>query len=75
MPGSTLLGVNCTLGWLELGYDEIERDAVDRSRVDLPIHCTQSPDSFLPTTACLLHDRLGPSRLRAAFDINLGCSQ
>jgi len=28
-----------------------------RERIDLLIHCTQSPDYQLPTTACLLQDR------------------
>lgn len=52
-----------------------DRDGVDRSKVDLLIHCTQSPDYFLPTTACLLQDRLGLEKHCACFDINLGCSQ
>ena len=36
--------------------------------------CTQSPDYFLPSTACLLQDRLGISKTAGAFDYNLGCS-
>jgi 3-oxoacyl-[acyl-carrier-protein] synthase-3 len=48
---------------------------VDRASIDLLIHCTQSPDYFLPTTACILQDRLGLKKECAAFDINLGCSQ
>ncbi len=48
---------------------------VDRSSIDLVIHCTQSPDYFLPTTACLLHERLGLKTGCACFDLNLGCSQ
>lgn len=46
-----------------------------RREVDIHIHCTQSPDYFLPTTACLLHERLGLKKECATFDINLGCSQ
>jgi 3-oxoacyl-[acyl-carrier-protein] synthase-3 len=46
-----------------------------RERVDIHIHCTQSPDYFLPTTACLLHEKLGLKKECASFDINLGCSQ
>lgn len=49
--------------------------AVDPASIDLLIHCTQSPDYFMPTTACLLHARLGLKKECAAFDINLGCSQ
>ena len=35
---------------------------------------TQSPDHFLPSTACLLHKWLGLPDTCAAFDIGLGCS-
>jgi 3-oxoacyl-[acyl-carrier-protein] synthase III len=35
---------------------------------------TQSPDYFLPSTSCLLHQWLGLSDDCAAFDIGLGCS-
>jgi 3-oxoacyl-[acyl-carrier-protein] synthase-3 len=48
---------------------------IDRSTIDLLIHCTQTPDYFLPTTACVLHERLGLLPGCACFDINLGCSQ
>jgi 3-oxoacyl-[acyl-carrier-protein] synthase-3 len=42
--------------------------------VDFIILCTQAPDYVLPTTACILQDRLGVSRQAGAMDINLGCS-
>lgn len=35
---------------------------------------TQSPDYFLPTSACILQERLGLPTTCAAFDVNLGCS-
>ncbi len=35
---------------------------------------TQSPDYFLPSTACVLHHWLGLNDQCAAFDIGLGCS-
>lgn len=47
---------------------------VDRSNVDFVLLCTQSPDYFLPTTACLLQERLGLSIHCGALDYNLGCS-
>lgn len=47
---------------------------VDVCDVDFIILCTQAPDYLLPTTACLLQDRLGISRGAGAVDINLGCS-
>lgn len=44
------------------------------SEIDFILLCTQSPDYFLPTTACLLQDRLGLSTSCGALDFNLGCS-
>lgn len=51
-----------------------EEYSIDRKRVDYIILCTQSPDYFLPTSACILQDRLGLSEACGAFDYNLGCS-
>lgn len=45
-----------------------------REDVDFLILCTQAPDYLLPTTACLLQDRLGLGRYVGALDVNLGCS-
>ena len=42
--------------------------------VDFVILCTQAPDHTLPTSACILQDRLGLSKQTGALDINLGCS-
>lgn len=42
--------------------------------IDFIILCTQSPDYFLPSTACVIQDRLGLSTSCGAFDIDLGCS-
>ncbi len=51
-----------------------EREDVEPGDVDLLIFCTQSPDYFLPTTACILQKRLGLSTQTMAFDLPLGCS-
>jgi 3-oxoacyl-[acyl-carrier-protein] synthase III len=51
-----------------------EQSGIDKSVVDFILLCTQSPDYFLPTTACILQDRLGISRQAGALDFNLGCS-
>lgn len=48
--------------------------ACARDEVDFLILCTQAPDYILPTTACLLQDRLGLPRSIGALDVNLGCS-
>ena len=42
--------------------------------IDFLLLCTQSPDYFLPTTACILQDRLGLPTSAGALDYNLGCS-
>jgi 3-oxoacyl-[acyl-carrier-protein] synthase-3 len=42
--------------------------------IDYLLFCTQSPDYFLPTTACLVQDRLGIPKSAGALDFNLGCS-
>jgi 3-oxoacyl-[acyl-carrier-protein] synthase-3 len=46
----------------------------DKNKVDFLILCTQSPDYYLPTTACILQDKLGLHKSTGAFDFNLGCS-
>ncbi len=42
--------------------------------IDYILLCTQSPDYFLPTTACGVQDRLGIPTTAGALDFNLGCS-
>jgi 3-oxoacyl-[acyl-carrier-protein] synthase III len=50
------------------------RGACRREDIDFLLLCTQSPDYFLPTTACILQERLGLPRSAGALDFNLGCS-
>lgn len=47
---------------------------IDPSEIDFVMLCTQSPDYFLPSTACILQGRLGIPTTAGAFDYNLGCS-
>lgn len=47
---------------------------VDRDSVDFLLLCTQTPDYPLPTTSCLVQDRLGLKTSCGALDFNLGCS-
>ena len=42
--------------------------------VDWLLFCTQTPDYLLPTTACILQQRLGLPTSCACIDFNLGCS-
>ncbi|MDP6353098.1 MAG: ketoacyl-ACP synthase III [Alphaproteobacteria bacterium] len=46
----------------------------DRAAIDGLIYVTQSPEPTIPTTACLLHERLGLDERCLAFDLNQGCS-
>lgn len=47
---------------------------ISPSEIDFLLLCTQSPDYFLPTTACIVQERLGIPVTSGAFDYNLGCS-
>lgn len=47
---------------------------IDPQTIDFLMLCTQSPDYFLPSTACVLQDKLGIPTSAGAFDYNLGCS-
>ncbi len=62
----------------DLAVCAVERLFEDRvctpDSIDFLLLCTQSPDYFLPTTACLLQDRLGLRKSMGALDFNLGCS-
>ncbi len=52
----------------------LARGEIDPGTVDYLLLCTQSPDYFLPTTACIVHEALGLSSHAGAVDINMGCS-
>ena len=46
-----------------------------RRRISITSCCARRvPDYFLPTTACLIQERLGIPRTAGALDFNLGCS-
>jgi 3-oxoacyl-[acyl-carrier-protein] synthase-3 len=47
---------------------------IDKAEVDYILYCTQSPEYFLPTTACILQNHLGLGKNIGALDFNLGCS-
>jgi len=47
---------------------------LDLSTVDYLLYCTQTPDYIMPSTACLVQDRLGLPVSCAAMDFTLGCS-
>lgn len=45
-----------------------------RQSVDFLVLCSQSVDYKLPSSSCILQNRLGLKTACGAFDINLGCS-
>jgi 3-oxoacyl-[acyl-carrier-protein] synthase-3 len=47
---------------------------IDKAAIDYLIVCTQSPDYYLPATACIVQNKAGLSTRCAAIDINQGCS-
>lgn len=52
----------------------LENGSCEHEEIDFLLFCTQSPDYFLPTSACIIHERLGLPKACGALDINLGCS-
>jgi 3-oxoacyl-[acyl-carrier-protein] synthase-3 len=51
-----------------------ERNNLELDKVDLLILCSQNPDYKLPTTACIVQNKMKLKTSCIAFDINLGCS-
>jgi 3-oxoacyl-[acyl-carrier-protein] synthase-3 len=47
---------------------------INKADIDFLLICTQSPDYFLPTTACIVQHKLELSTHCGALDFNLGCS-
>lgn len=52
----------------------IEKNNINLDSVDMLILCTQNPDYKLPTTACIVQNKIRLKTSCIAFDINLGCS-
>ena len=57
-----------------LAAEKIFSSGVQKEEIEFLILITQSPDYALPTSACILQDRLGLDKSCMAFDVNLGCS-
>jgi 3-oxoacyl-[acyl-carrier-protein] synthase-3 len=52
----------------------IRHTKIDRAEIDLLLFVSITPDYRSPSTACVLHGKLGLSEKCAAFDINQACS-
>ena len=63
---------------LDLAYNAAEKifknENTSKHNINALIFVTQSPDYILPTSACILQDKLGLNKDCMAFDMNLGCS-
>jgi len=47
---------------------------INRDSIDTLIFVTQSPDYLLPSSSCIIQDRVSLNTTTKCFDINLGCS-
>lgn len=47
---------------------------IEKKSIDFVLLCTQSTDYFLPSSSCIIQDKLGIPTTCGAFDFNLGCS-
>lgn len=56
------------------GAKLIDEYKIDKTTIDFILLCTQSPDYFLPASACLIQERLGLRTNIGALDFNQGCS-
>lgn len=59
---------------LEAAGKLFEEWQISGDSIDFLILCTQSPDYFLPTSACLMQHKLSLPEKCGAIDINMGCS-
>jgi 3-oxoacyl-[acyl-carrier-protein] synthase III len=56
------------------GKKLLEDNNFDPEIIDFVLLCTQSPDYFLPTSACIIQNKLEIPVHSGAVDFNLGCS-
>jgi 3-oxoacyl-[acyl-carrier-protein] synthase-3 len=61
---------------LDLGFEAAKKglNNYDKEKIDFVLFCTQSTEYYLPSSACILQDKLGLRTDIGAFDYNLGCS-
>lgn len=59
---------------LKVALSVLESSGVDKEDLDLIIVATSSPEKISPSTACIIHNKLGIKKNVPAFDINAVCS-
>ena len=57
-----------------LAAKKLFAQGINKNYIDFVLFCTQSPDYFMPTSACIIQDRLGLPKEVGAIDFNQGCS-
>lgn len=62
------------LDMAEKACQKLFEQGVEKGTIDFVLLCTQSPDYALPSSACILQDRLGLAKSCGALDYDLGCS-
>ncbi|HUT90260.1 MAG TPA: ketoacyl-ACP synthase III [Thermoguttaceae bacterium] len=67
-------GVTATDLGFEAALKLLRRELVSAEEIDFLIFCTQMPDHFLPSGACLVQHRLGLRKQVGAVGMDLGCS-
>lgn len=64
----------CSYMAIQAAEDLFEKYNIAREDIDYILLCTQSPDYLLPTTACIVQNKLNIPKTAGALDFNLGCS-
>lgn len=64
----------CSYMAIQAAEDLFEKNNIAREDIDYILLCTQSPDYLLPTTACIVQNKLNIPKTAGALDFNLGCS-
>lgn len=61
---------------LDMGYKSAIKlkKKIDLKKLDGLIFVSQTSDYFLPSSSCILQDKLGLKKNIISFDVNLGCS-
>lgn len=52
----------------------LHNENIKREDIDFILFCTQSPDYRLPSSACIIQNKLGIAKNSGALDFDLGCS-
>ena len=52
----------------------LDKEGIDKGTIDFLLLCTQSSEYRLPSTSCLLHERLGLPKTAGALSFDHGCS-